>query len=79
MAASAVLICEFKLSFQMEILSGCHVLVSTPPALVKVLEFWPGKKVMDFKRLRALVLDDADVLLGKHCQVVNCSPICFSH
>lgn len=54
----------------MELLNGCHVLVSTPSALVKVLEFWPGTKVTDFKRLRALVLDDADVLLEKHSQVV---------
>lgn len=54
----------------MELLNGCHILVSTPAALKKVLNFWPGK-VTDFKRLRALVLDDADVLLYKHNEEVN--------
>jgi superfamily II DNA/RNA helicase len=59
----------------MELLNGCHVLVCTPAALMKVLDYWPDK-VTDFKRLVTLVLDDADVLLDEHSTAVNKKFLC---
>jgi superfamily II DNA/RNA helicase len=53
----------------MELLNGCHMLVCTPAALLKVLAYWPDK-VTDFKRLHTLVLDDADALLDEHSVAV---------
>ena len=51
------------------------MLVCTPAALMKVLDYWPYK-VTDFKRLVTLVLDDADVLLDEHSTAVNKKFLC---
>lgn len=41
-------------------MNGCHVLITTPPCLLRIAEFF--EHAIDLSRLCHLVFDDADML-----------------
>lgn len=49
--------------------NGCQILISTPSFLARFMD--QNRKLLNFKKLRYLILDDGDVILDKYYDSVN--------
>lgn len=49
--------------------NGCQILISTPRFLMRFMN--KNKKLVNFKNLRYLILDDGDIILDKYFDSVS--------
>ncbi|XP_076652361.1 putative ATP-dependent RNA helicase TDRD12 [Halictus rubicundus] len=56
-------------SLAAEIYNGCQVLVSTPNCLARFID--QNKKLLNFKNLQYLILDDGDIILKKYFNSIS--------